>query len=349
MIIDTNPKLDFCDVLIVPTESDLESRKQVSLSRSFSFRWSTHKITTTPIVAANMHKVGTLKLAHKMSENGMTTCLSKHIDVDEINRFIDSVEDFSDPEKFNKFISSVGFSLGTRGEDIDRVFSLMRNFPQVNTICIDVANGYCKSFKKFINDFRKDFNDKIIIAGNVVTSEQACGIIDAGADVIKIGIGSGSVCTTRNITGIGYPQFSAIMEIQKDVHSVGGFLMSDGGCQFPGDICKAFAAGADFVMLGGMLAGHEECIYSDDDCHMTFYGMSSDYAMKSHYGQIAEYRASEGKVVKVQSKGGVSETIKEILGGIRSCCTYINCESIEKMPHNSKFVVVNRQLNGMFS
>jgi GMP reductase len=349
MIIDTNPKLDFCDVLIVPTESDLECRKQVSLSRSFSFRWSTRKITTTPIVAANMHKVGTLKLAYSMSEHNMMTCLSKHIDTDMINRFIDSVGDFSDSKIFNKFIGSICFSLGTRGEDIDRVFSLMKNFPQVNVICIDVANGYCRSFKKFINDFRKDFKDKIIIAGNVVTSDQACKIIDAGADIVKIGIGSGSVCTTRKITGIGYPQFSAIMEIQKDVHSIGGFLMSDGGCQVPGDICKAFAAGADFVMLGGILAGHEECVHSNEDCHMTFYGMSSDHAMKSHYGQIAEYRASEGKVVKVNSRGSVSVTLKEILGGMRSCCTYLNCENIEKMPHNSKFVIVNRQLNGMFS
>ncbi len=349
MIIDTNPKLDFCDVLIVPTESDLESRKQVSLSRSFSFRWSPHKITTTPIVAANMHKVGTLKLAHKMSEFNMMTCLSKHIDTDRINSFLDSIEDFNDSNRLCKFMSSIGFSLGTRGEDIDRVFSLMKNFPQVNTICIDVANGYCKSFRRFIKDFRKDFKDKVIIAGNVVTADEACKIIDAGADIVKIGIGSGSVCTTRKITGIGYPQFSAIMEIQNKVHSIGGFLMSDGGCQVPGDICKAFSAGADFVMLGGMLAGHEECVHTEEDCHMTFYGMSSEHAMRNHYGQIAEYRASEGKVVKVKSKGSVVETVKEIMGGIRSCCTYLNCEVIEKMPQNAKFVVVNRQLNGMFS
>lgn len=353
MIIDYTPKLDFCDVLLVPCHSELDSRSQVSLVRTFNnFKWSPYKINCIPIFAANMHKIGTLKVAKELSKLGLMTCLSKHISVSDMNNFLhseDNLSSFFSVETSGKFFDSIAFSTGSKEEDISRLFSLMTAFPQVKTICIDVANGYRSSFLNFIADFRKDFKDHIIIAGNVVTSDQACRIIDSGADIVKVGIGSGSVCSTRNVTGVGYPQLSAVLEMQESVHDCGGFLMSDGGCQVPGDIAKAFAANADFVMLGGMLSGHNECVHEGTDDPCSFYGMSSYHAMETHYGSIAEYRSSEGKVVTVSAKGSISNTIQEILGGIRSACTYINCPSIEHMNKNAKFIIANRQINGMFN
>lgn len=345
MIIDQNIKLDFCDVLLVPTESDLESRKQVSLSRSFVFRWSKENIKCVPICAANMHKTGTLRMSREMSSHGMLTCLSKHINTVDINRYFSTLEEF----EVNNIVNHISFSSGSRKEDINRIVSLLNEYPGVKFICLDVANGYCRSFLNFIKDFRQDYPDKVIIAGNVVTSDQACRIIESGADIVKVGIGSGSVCTTRKMTGVGYPQWSAIRDMHYAVHKCGGLIMSDGGCQNPGDISKAFAINADFVMLGGMLAGHDECVHEDSDDPTVFYGMSSYHAMESHYGTISDYRASEGKIVSISSKGPVSNTLKEIMGGIRSACTYLNSSSIDQISKNANFIQVNRQLNGMFS
>lgn len=343
MIIDPKLKLDFCDVLLVPTESDLESRKQVSLSRSFHFRWSKNKISCIPVCAANMHKTGTLRMARVLSSHGMITCLSKHIEPLDIDMFLEEKEE-------NEYcLNYVAFSSGSRKDDICRIVSLLEKYHQVKMVCLDVANGYCKSFLNFIKDFRKDYPDKIIIAGNVVTSDQACKIIENGADIVKVGIGSGSVCTTRRMTGIGYPQLSAIVDMQKNVHECGGLIMSDGGCQNAGDIAKALAANSDFVMIGGMLAGHDECIHSQEEDHTVFYGMSSYHAMENHYGNVSDYRASEGKIVSISSKGPVENTVKEILGGMRSACTYLNASSIDDISKNASFIQVNRQLNGMFS
>jgi len=220
--------------------------------------------------------------------------------------------------------------------------------------CLDVANGYSQKFVDFVKEVREKWQNKILIAGNVVTAEMTEALLLAGADIIKVGIGPGSVCTTRKVAGVGYPQLSAVIECADAAHGLGGFIMADGGCQSPGDVAKAFGGGADFVMLGGMLAGHHECAGQIEHCmttgeeHMVFYGMSSETAMDKHSGGVATYRASEGKTVRVPYRGSVENTIQQILGGVRSACTYTGARTIKQLPKCTTFVRVNRQLNTIF-
>lgn len=220
-------------------------------------------------------------------------------------------------------------------------------------ICIDVANGYREVFLQFVRKVRGEFSDKIIIAGNVATREMTEALILAGADIVKVGIGPGSVCTTRKVAGVGYPQLSAISECADAAHGLNGHVMSDGGCSSPGDVSKAFAAGADFVMLGGMLAGHDESggeIMDDGSGkkYKSFYGMSSAKAMETHYGEIAEHRAPEGKEVRVPYRGSLEVTIQSILGGLRSACSYVGARRIKDLPKCTTFIRVSMTTNEVF-
>ena len=220
-------------------------------------------------------------------------------------------------------------------------------------ICIDVANGYREVFLNFVRRVRDAFPEKIIIAGNVATREMTEALILAGADIVKVGIGPGSVCTTRKVAGVGYPQLSAISECADAAHGLNGHVMSDGGCTSPGDIAKAFAAGADFVMLGGMLAGHDESggemVKGEDGRdYKSFYGMSSSRAMEKHYGEVAEHRAPEGKEVRVPYKGPLEITVQSILGGLRSACSYVGARRIKDLPKCTTFIKVNMTTNEVF-
>ena len=330
MRIEDDVKLDYCDVLIRPKRSTLESRKDVNLHRTFQFKcgriW-----TGVPIAAANMDTTGTLEMADVLSEYDMITCLSKHIKADDCD------DNFT------------ALSFGMTEHDTE---TLGEGVGDVQFLCLDVANGYTERFVDFVRWVRKMYQDKIIIAGNVVTAEQTEALILAGADIVKVGIGPGSVCTTRKVTGVGYPQLSAVIECADAAHGLGGHVMADGGCQSPGDVAKAFGAGADFVMLGGMLAGHDECageeVLEGDTRYKVFYGMSSDTAMNKHNGGVATYRASEGKTVRVKYRGPVSETVQQILGGLRSACTYVGATEIKHLPKCTTFVKVYRQLNTVY-
>ena len=333
-------KLDYSDVLIRPKRSILSSRKEVSLERTFTFKngkvWS-----GVPIVAANMDTIGTVEVAKVLSKNNILTCLCKHI----------SNVDATDEE-----IKNMALSFGMKEKSYDVLFNTDNDFNYTlghDFFCLDVANGYSQAFVDFVKEVHEAWPEKIIIAGNVVTAEMTEALLLAGADIIKIGIGPGSVCTTRKVAGVGYPQLSAVTECADAAHGLGGFIMADGGCQSPGDVAKAFGGGADFVMLGGMLAGHEECAgecVTDDSgaSYKVFYGMSSATAMDKHSGGVATYRASEGKTVKVPYKGDVQDTINEILGGVRSACTYTGARNIKQLPKCTTFVQVNRQLNTVF-
>lgn len=225
--------------------------------------------------------------------------------------------------------------------------------PDVKFICLDVANGYSESFVKFVKQVRKAHPTHTIMAGNVVTGEMVEELILSGADIIKVGIGPGSVCTTRKKTGVGYPQLSAVLECADAAHGLGGHIISDGGCTCPGDVCKAFGGGADFVMLGGMLAGHDQCpggvvVRADGSKAKQFYGMSSSTAMQKHHGGVAEYRASEGKTVEVPYKGDVEATILDVLGGLRSACTYTGASKLRELPIRTTFIRVTQQTNEIF-
>ena len=345
MRIEDEIKLDYRDVLIRPKRSTLESRRDVDLHRTFKFK-NGQVWTGIPIAAANMDTIGTIEMGRVLSSFDMITCLSKHVD--------------SWPDDHSFKDKNMALSFGMNDHDMERLLSdsgalVTREFSEHSPFfCLDVANGYSQKFIDFVKGVREKWPEKILIAGNVVTSEMTEALLLAGADVIKIGIGPGSVCTTRKVAGVGYPQLSAVIECADAAHGLGGFIMADGGCQSPGDVAKAFGAGADFVMLGGMLAGHEECtgeLVTDDSgaSHKVFYGMSSNTAMNKHNGGIATYRASEGKTVKVPYRGNVSDTVREILGGVRSACTYVGANTIKQLPKCTTFVRVNRQLNEMYS
>jgi len=343
MRIEDDFKLDYADVLIRPKRSELTSRKQVDLHRTFQFP-NGRVWTGIPIVAANMDTTGTIEMARVMSKNDMLTCLSKHL------------SNWPTDEDWKDSNMALSFGMGEQDEmsllTSDGALVTSEYAAHKDFLCLDVANGYTQRFIDFVKDVRTHWPEKIIIAGNVATSEMTEALLLAGADIIKVGIGPGSVCTTRKVSGVGYPQLSAVMECADAAHGLGGFIMADGGCQSPGDVAKAFGGGADFVMLGGMLAGHDECegdvIEHNGTPHKRFYGMSSDTAMDIHSGGVAIYRATEGKTVVVPHKGAVSNTIQQILGGLRSACTYTGARRIKDLPKCCTFVRVNRQLNTVF-
>jgi GMP reductase len=337
MRIETEIKLDYKDVLLRPKRSVLGSRKEVNLSREFTFRNCKQGWAGVPVVAANMDHVGTVKMAKALSDFNMLTCLHKYITVDDTATTLSSVPS-----------ANSAISIGLHDSDLHRLEDLVNEHRFITFICIDVANGYSERFSKYVKKVRSMYPDKVIIAGNVVTGEMTEELILNGADIVKVGIGPGSVCTTRIQTGVGYPQLSAVIECADAAHGVGGHIMADGGCTCPGDVAKAFGAGADFVMLGGMLAGHAECSGEEIDGYKQFYGMSSSTAMNKYSGGVANYRSSEGKCVKVPYKGPVSETVKSILGGLRSACTYTGARTIKQMPKCATFVRVNQQSNEVF-
>jgi GMP reductase len=413
-------KLDFADVLLMPKRSTLSSRSNVDLTRSFKFKHATSTYTGLPICAANMDTVGTIEMAKAFKPFNMCVALHKFYDVDTLVEYFSSPN--ANPHTF--------YSMGITDEDFEKwkkVSNILRNKAVEGTsnqlglpfICIDVANGYSRKFVSFVEKMRNE-TSAVIMAGNVVTPDMVYDLLERGADIVKVGIGPGSVCTTRKLTGVGYPQLSAILECQDAAHGADGLICGDGGIVVPGDVAKAFAAGADFVMCGGIFAGHEECLsfnpsyykvkshtlstddvdermncwlyledgnkyavntkefndlklgmanweYIDRDklealvkkyhwavevdtnATVKYYGMSSHEAMTKHYGGKANYRASEGKVVEIPFKGKVATTIEEMLGGLRSACTYIGARRLKDLPKCGTFVKVNRQTNESLS
>ncbi len=345
MRIEYDIKLGFKDVMFRPKRSNLKSRSQVNLERTFKFMHTDIEWTGIPIMAANMDTVGTFEMAIKLSEKKIFTAIHKHYTLEEWNDFLAKA-----PEGTENYIS---VSTGTGEKDLVKVKAIFQSNPRLKFICIDVANGYSEHFVTFVKKARQMFPDKVILAGNVVTGEMVEELLLAGADVIKVGIGPGSVCTTRVKTGVGYPQLSAIIECADAAHGLGGQIISDGGCAIPGDVSKAFGAGADFVMLGGMLAGHDESggklIERDGKKYKQFYGMSSSTAMDKHVGGVAEYRASEGKTVEVEYRGSVESTLKNILGGVRSTCTYVGAQKLKELSKRTTFIRVAEQENRVYT
>jgi GMP reductase len=343
MRIEEDIKLDFKDVLIRPKRSTLKSRSEVELEREFTFKHSGLTWKGVPIIAANMDHTGTFAMAKSLSKHGILTAMDKFLSIESWSQF-----KTENPEAVNYCFASAG----TNQRDFEKLAAIF-NVAPTQFICLDVANGYTQPFVDLIKRVRERFPSKTIMAGNVVTAEMTEELIIAGADIVKVGIGPGSVCTTRMKTGVGYPQLSAIIECADAVHGLGGRLCADGGCTVPGDVAKAFAAGADFVMLGGMLAGHDESsgevIEKESKRFKRFYGMSSAEAMIKHRGGVDDYRASEGKSVDVPYRGPVDNTVLDILGGIRSTCTYVGAQRLKELSKRTTFIRVSQQLNEVFT
>ena len=357
MRIETEFKLDYKDVLIRPKRSRLTSRSEVNVVRELKFPHSSHHWSGVPIIASNMDTVGTVAMARTLAEHHLLTALHKFYSLEDYQNIFDE-----------GLTESVFVSFGITQADMEKLDLVMRNTNAApRFICLDVANGYSEPFAEEVKRVRDKYPEAVIMAGNVVTGEMTEELILSGADVVKVGIGPGSVCTTRKITGIGYPQLSAVLECADAAHGLKGLVCADGGCTVPGDIAKAFAGGADFVMLGGMLAGHDESAgevitrrfitdeIGDDGERIIeerkfieFYGMSSEAAMEKHYGGTAKYRASEGKRVELPYRGPVKETVLEILGGLRSTCTYVGAPHLKELSKRATFVMVSQQLNEVF-
>ena len=345
MRIETGLKLGFKDVMIRPKRSTLSSRSQVNLNREFTFLHSNHKWNGIPIMAANMDTVGTFEMAKELAKHKIFTAIHKHYSLQDWKNFIDSTTlDITD---------YFAVSTGTGKTDSAKLSAIFKQHPQIKFICIDVANGYSEHFVNFVKKTREQYPTKVIMAGNVVTGEMVEELLLAGADIIKVGIGPGSVCTTRVKTGVGYPQLSAIIECADAAHGLGGQIVSDGGCKVPGDIAKAFGGGADFVMLGGMLAGHSESggktVEINGGKYKQFYGMSSETAMNKHVGGVANYRASEGKTVEIPYRGAIENTVQDFLGSLRSTCTYVGANRLKELTKRTTFIRVQEQHNEVFS
>lgn len=343
MHIEETLRLDFKDVLIRPKRSTLTSRSQVELQREFIFHNSHKTYRGIPIIAANMDTTGTMEMAAALGQHQLSVALHKHYDVDTLVNYFSALQ--------NK--SSTFYSMGITQADFEKFSAVMERAGQaVEYLCIDVANGYTEGFINFVKKVRTEFPQLTIMAGNVVTGDITEELILAGADIVKVGIGPGSVCTTRKMTGVGYPQLSAVIECADAAHGLGGQICADGGCAVPGDLAKAFGAGADFIMLGGMLAGHDECtgelVERDGRQFKRFYGMSSKAAMDKYAGGVANYRASEGKEVLVPYRGPVAGTLQEILGGVRSACTYVGAHKLKELTKRTTFIRVTQQLNEVF-
>ena len=380
MRIEEDMKLDYKDVLIRPKRSTLGSRKEVDLERGFTFRNYRPYVATdvlpdgypivqeqyrhyrgTPIMAANMDGVGTFEMADKLAEGNIFTCLVKTYSVNDLVNYFDS--DMSERTDY------VAMSIGITDADLKKFRDVYEQTgSKLKYVCIDVANGYSSRFRDTVSDFRILYPNIVIIAGNVVTGEMTEELILAGADIVKVGIGPGSVCTTRIQTGVGYPQLSAVIECADAAHGLGGHIIADGGCTCPGDVAKAFAGGADFVMLGGMLAGHDEgggqvitkiyetgevvklgdglydSVYKEKQ-FVAFYGMSSDAANTKHFGGLKEYRSSEGREVLVPYRGEIAKTVQDILGGVRSTCTYVGANTLKQLSKCTTFIRANNQFN----
>jgi GMP reductase len=354
--------LDFKDVLILPKKSNLNSRKEVILEKTIIFQngvsW-----TGIPIVAANMTSVGTLEIYKVLSTYKIITALHKFHKLQDL---LDYNKENSDSKlNLDYFMISTGIS----DDDYVNLKHILENF-DCKFICVDIANGYISKFIEFCKVIRNEYPTKIILAGNVCTTEGIELLNSAEIDIHKVGIGGGSACTTRIQTGIGMPQLSCVLECVQECKEINrinfeiyyeydqhkhnkSFILSDGGITCPGDLAKAFGAGADFVMIGGAFSGHDENpgqIIIDEKTgtkHKFFYGMSSSYAMKNNYAanNNTNYRSSEGRELKVPYKGALKNTIENYLGGLRSACTYTNSANLDELAHNTKFIIVNNQYN----
>ena len=365
-------KLDFDDVLIRPKRSTLNSRSEVCIQREYKFKYSKRKLLASPIMVANMDTVGTMQMAKSIGKYQAITCLHKHYSPQEYIDF------YSDPLIINKDL--VFYSIGSGSKDLEKLIevsnALKTHHKLVPNICLDVANGYTEQFVKIAYRLRNLFPDSIIMAGNVVTPEMTEELIIHGqVDIVKVGIGSGSVCTTRLKTGVGYPQLSAVMECSDAAHGLGGHICSDGGCKVVGDIAKALGSNADFIMLGSMFAGTDECegewkyeYYTEAGSSapgfwqpidpennnikrkvsLKYYGMSSKNAMDKHHNGVAKYRTAEGKCVTVPYKGTAEEVLQDIYGGLRSACTYIGADKIKDFGKKTTFIQVNNTHNKIY-
>lgn len=351
MLLIQEHQLDFNDVLIMPKRSTLTSRKEVDIEREFSFKHSKHTWKGYPLIAANM-LTGTTTMAKTLAEFNCMTALHKHYDYKELANFYEENWAMASTVAMNNTF----YSLGITDKDYDKYkkvceyvsFGILTHF-KPTFICIDVANGYMEQFVNFVRKFREENPNTVIMAGNVVTGEMTEELILAGADIVKVGIGSGQNCLTRRQAGVGRPQLSTVIDCADHAHGLGGLVCSDGGITVPADLNIAYAAGADFVMIGSMLAGTDECdgeiVEHNGKFHKKFFGMSSNTAMETFGNGKEEYKASEGRTTLIPCKGSVSHIIEDLKGSTRSMLSYIGAKRLKEASKRATLMRVSTRLN----
>jgi GMP reductase len=339
-------KLDYDDVLIRPKRSTLVSRKDVVLERTYKFLNSSKTWTGIPIMSANMESSGTFSVAKVLSEYKMITTLHKYYDVDTLEK---ELKELNSPDY-------IAYTLGIRDEDFEKANEVIKRGldKYFNFVCLDVPNAYLEIVVDKVKELRTLFKDHIIIAGNLVSNEMAEELLIKGADIVKVGIGPGSACTTRRKTGVGYPQLSAVIECSDAAHGISndkgyGLSIADGGLVHAADFAKAFCGGADFVMSGSLFSGFDQSggdlIEKNGKKYKKYVGSSSAYFMKKHYSKVDTHRASEGRVLEIPYKGDMNDFIQDLLGSLRSTATYIGARKLKEFSKRATFIRVNKQLN----
>lgn len=333
-------KLDFNQVLILPKPTDIASRNDVDL---FTNKIQNIHPSTIPIIAANLDTVGTFSMAKELLSYNVMTCLHKHYTDEEYISFFKTLSN----EQKNK----IYFSTGITESDFQKL-KIVYQYSNIRNICLDVAHCETPYVYNHIDKIKNIIPNINLMVGNIATPDSIETFANLNVKILKCGIGSGALCTTRLMTGVGVPQLSANLECAQEAKRFGIHICSDGGCVYPADIVKALGCGASVVMIGSMLAGTDECegqwVEENGKRFLISYGMSSSTAMKKHGSELKHYRASEGRTVKVQHKGPVSSIVQQILGGIRSACSYTNSHNLIEFPNNVDFIQVNSTHNNMF-
>ena len=346
MRIEEEIKLDYSDVLLRPKRSTLSSRKEVILEREFKFYHSPKKWNGVPIMTANMASCGTFEMAKVLSKYKIITTFHKYYSIEDYREFF---KEFNNPDY-------ICYTLGIRDKDIEQLKEMIKTklIENFSFVCIDVPNGYLQRFIQVIREVREMCPEHIIIAGNVVSNEMTEEIILNGADIVKVGIGGGAACTTRRMTGVGYPQLSAVIECSDAAHGISngngvGLIIADSGTVYPSCIAKAYCGGADFVMSGAQFSGFEESggetIEKNGKKYKEYYGSSSNKALKVNYGTKEAHRASEGRYTLIPYKGSIHSFLQDLFGSLRSTGTYIGARKLKEFSKRATFIRVNRQLN----
>lgn len=319
-------KYGFDEVFIIPSKTDVNSRSNVNLNISYTTKISNQTIQGCPVIVANLDTTGSIQMAKQLYKHKMFVGLNKYLEFNKVKDF------FKTNESEFSF-----YTIGLNG-DLDKVKELHET--SFKYLMIDIANGYISDFLKFVEKTRKIFPKLIIIAGNVCTPEGVKYLVEAGADIVKCGIGQGGLCETSAKAGIGYPQFSVAQECGNYARKIGALAISDGGTKTPADICKSLAAGSHFVMCGSIFLGYDECDGEwTNDKFLKAYGMSSKTANDKYNNGLKEYRTSEGVNEKLIShKGKVENLVLDIKGSLASCCSYTNSFNLQDLPYNSKFI-----------
>ena len=362
-------QLDFSDVLIKPRRSSIDSRSKVDITREYKFKWCPYVIKGTGIMQANMGTIGNFEVSRKMLDKGLFACLHKHHNIDILIKFYKELIKRGD-DTWRRCLLGIGL----RDNGIDKLRQINKELGIQVGIKFDVPNGYIPQVKDKVIELRKEFPEMFIMVGNVVTGDITEDLILSGADCVAVGIGGGSACRTREKTGCGRPQLSTVIECADAAHQVGGMICSDGGITCPGDICKAFGGGADFIMIGGLFAGTDEAEgeiitkwistgeydrvsydsgyifkpHFEEKKFKQFYGMSSTLAQEKFQGGMKNYRASEGVVIEVPYSGSMDSILEDMLGSIRSMMTYIGAKNLKNIPKQCVFYKVNNQRNHIF-